>query len=182
MHNKTHRKKINRASRLTGGQLIKYRTRTGGQLIKYRTRTGGRSGNDDDSNSYSKINIKQTIILTFIEMLNTIQLRHWKTMSHTTHKATDEIHSKLSDNIDKFVEIMIGKNGERVELSSFKTIPLNDYDTDANFKDKIETYKTFLIGLSKDTDLNLENNTDLLNSRDEILGNLNQLTYLLTFK
>ena len=165
MHKKTRDRK----------RAKKNRTRTGGQINKYRSRAG-------DGNSANKIEIKQTIVLTFIEMLDTIKLHHWKTMSFATHKATDDIYSKLSDNIDKFVEVMIGKNGERIELSSFKTIPLYDYDNDANFKDKIDTYKTFLIELTKDTDLNLENNTDLLNTRDEILGNLNQLTYLLTFK
>ena len=165
MHKKTRDRK----------RAKKNRTRTGGQINKYRSRAG-------DGNSENKTEIKQTIVLTFIEMLDTIKLHHWKTMSFATHKATDDIYSKLSDNIDKFVEVMIGKNGERIELSSFKTIPLYDYDNDANFKDKIDTYKTFLIELTKDTDLNLENNTDLLNTRDEILGNLNQLTYLLTFK
>jgi hypothetical protein len=36
--------------------------------------------------------------------------------------------------------------------------------------------------MNKDAGLNITNNSDLLNVRDEILGNLNQFTYLLTFK
>ena len=36
--------------------------------------------------------------------------------------------------------------------------------------------------MSKDSELNTTGNSDLLNIRDEILGNLNQFTYLLTFK
>ncbi len=36
--------------------------------------------------------------------------------------------------------------------------------------------------MNKDAGLNITNNSDLLNIRDEILGNLNQFTYLLTFK
>ena len=144
----------------------------------YRSRAGTRRNNQNiKSNSKSQ----QKIILTFLEMLDTIKLHHWKTMQFSTHKATDDIHDKLSDNVDKFVETMIGKNGLRVNLTSFRTIPLCDYDNDEKFKNKIDTYKTFLIGLNKDQ-INITNNSDLLNIRDELLGNLNQLTYLLTFK
>ena len=32
-----------------------------------------------------------------------IKLFHWKTHSYSTHKATDELYSKLNDDIDKFV-------------------------------------------------------------------------------
>ena len=43
--------------------------------------------------------------------------------------------------------------------------------------------KTFMHnGLVKDSELNTSSNSDILNIRDEILGNLNQFTYLLTFK
>jgi type I restriction enzyme S subunit len=40
----------------------------------------------------------------------------------------------------------------------------------------------FLINMNRDAGINITNNSDLLNSRDELLGNLNQFTYLLTFK
>jgi hypothetical protein len=43
-------------------------------------------------------------------------------------------------------------------------------------------YKQFLIDMNKDAGLNITNNSDLLNIRDELLSNLNQFTYLLTFK
>ena len=36
--------------------------------------------------------------------------------------------------------------------------------------------------MTADAGLNITNNSDLLNVRDELLGNLNQFTYLLTFK
>ena len=40
----------------------------------------------------------------------------------------------------------------------------------------------FLLGIDNDSTLTLNVNTDLMNVRDEILGQLNQFTYLLTFK
>jgi hypothetical protein len=127
----------------------------------------------------SNSSLEQTIVIQFIEMMNTIKLFHWKTTSYPTHKATDDLHGKISGNIDTFVEIMLGKHGGRVNLSGTKTITLNDYSSMDAFKAEIERYKTFLKGLNDV--LNPVNDSDLLNVRDEILGDLNQFTYLLTF-
>ena len=77
---------------------------------------------------------------------------------------------------------MLGKTGGRVNLTFVKTLPLLDYTNVADFKREISKYKQFLIDMNKDTTLNITNNSDLLNIRDEILANLNQFTYLLTFK
>jgi hypothetical protein len=125
---------------------------------------------------------QQRIVIMFLQMLNTVKLYHWKTTSYAEHKATDELYANLNLNIDKFVEIMLGKTGGRVNLTEQKSIPLLDYTGLTNFKREVEMYKQFLINMNKDAGLNITNNSDLLNSRDEILGNLNQFTYLLTFK
>ena len=121
------------------------------------------------------------IVAMFLQMLNTVKLYHWKTHSYATHKATDELYSKLNENIDSFVEVLLGKTGSRVNLTGQKTLPLHDYNNETNFKREIEQYKQFLINMNKDADINITNNSDLLNIRDELLGNLNQFTYLLTF-
>jgi DNA-binding ferritin-like protein len=110
-------------------------------------------------------------------MLNTVKLYHWKTSSYAQHKATDDLYANLNTNIDTFVETMLGKTGDRVNLTGVKSIPLLDYSNLSSFKHEIEKYKQFLINMKLDT----TNNSDLLNIRDEILGNLNQFTYLLTF-
>jgi DNA-binding ferritin-like protein len=115
-------------------------------------------------------------------MLNTVKLYHWKTTSFAQHKATDELYAKLNESIDTFVETMLGKTGSRVNLTNIKSIPLLDYTELSNFKNMVEQYKHYLIGMSRDTILHSKTNTDLLNIRDEILGHLNQFTYLLTFK
>jgi DNA-binding ferritin-like protein len=123
--------------------------------------------------------VEQMIVVQFIEMMNTIKLFHWKTTSYPTHKATDELHGKISENIDTFVETMLGKHGGRVNLSGTKTIVLNDYSSMDAFKSEIAKYKVFLKDLNNM--LNPVNDSDLLNIRDEILGDLNQFSYLLTF-
>ena len=125
---------------------------------------------------------QQRIVTMFLQMLNTVKLYHWKTSSYAQHKATDELYGNLNTNIDSFVEVMLGKTGGRVNLTFVKTLPLLDYTNVADFKREIAKYKQFLIDMNKDTTLNITNNSDLLNIRDEILANLNQFTYLLTFK
>ncbi len=128
------------------------------------------------SNRYSE----QNIVCMFLQMLNTVKLYHWKTSSHSQHKATDELYANLNTNIDSFVEIMLGKTGGRVDLTGQKTIPLLDYTNVSDFTKEIEKYKIFLLNMNMN--VISEDNPDLMNVRDEILGNLNQFTYLLTFK
>jgi DNA-binding ferritin-like protein len=134
------------------------------------------------SNSIKNKYSQQHIITMFLQMLNTVKLYHWKTTSYSQHKATDELYTNLNANIDTFVEVMLGKTGGRVSLSGQKTLPLSDYNNVNDFKREVNKYKDFLINMNNDIGLNITNNSDLLNIRDEILGNLNQFTYLLTFK
>jgi DNA-binding ferritin-like protein len=125
---------------------------------------------------------EQKIVLAFLEMLNTVKLYHWKTHSFATHKATDELYGQLNDTIDKFVEILLGKFGNRVDLTKVKSIPLIDFSTQEQFIKKVIQYKEFLVSLDTNLTMKSMSNTDLYNIRDEMLGHFNQLLYLLTFK
>ena len=130
------------------------------------------------SNKYSQ----QSIVTMFLQMLNTVKLYHWKTSSYAQHKATDELYANLNTNIDTFVEIMLGKMGSRVNLTGQKSIPLMDYTNLTDFERTVEMYKKFMINMTNDKSLNISSNSDLMNVKDEILGDLNKFTYLLTFK
>lgn len=136
-----------------------------------------RSRSGSGTREYSHSNI----VSTFLEMLNMVKLYHWKTYSYSTHKATDELYSDLNSNVDAFVEVLLGKEGTpRVNLTHMKTLPLYDFSSIGPFKQKISHFKVYLEHMSKCP--TLMNNSDLLNIRDEILGNLNKFTYLLTLK
>ena len=122
---------------------------------------------------------KEELVNYFLELLMTIKVYHWKTKSYAEHKATDELYSSLNENIDKFVEVMLGKYKMRLVMKG-KSIKFTDPSTKAGIKKIINSYKILLekhmnkyIIVSKDT--------DLINIRDEILGSLNQFLYLLTF-
>lgn len=125
---------------------------------------------------------EQQIVLSFLQMLNTVKLFHWKTHSFATHKATDELYGSLNKNIDDFVEVLLGKYGDRVDLSRIKSIPLHDFSTQEEFIKQIVAYKGLLTALDGNGVMKSMSNTDLYNIRDEMLANFNQLLYLLTFK
>ena len=55
-------------------------------------------------------------IPTFLHMLNTVKLYHWKTTSYSTHKATDQLYSDLNEKIDEFVEILLGKPNITIKI------------------------------------------------------------------
>ena len=124
---------------------------------------------------------QKEITLKFLELLMMIKLFHWKTTSYATHKATDELYSKINENVDKFIEILLGKTGVRTNLLNKHTISLVDLSNKEQLVKKINMYKSYLVGLTHNSFIRSMTNTDLLNIRDEILGDLNQFLYLLTF-
>ena len=127
-------------------------------------------------------NFQKEITVKFLEMLLLIKLYHWKTHSYATHKATDEIYSSFNDNMDKFIEVLLGKSGSRIDLMRHHTIKLEDLDSQEKLRSKINNFKSYLVSLTNNKAMNLMTNTDLLNIRDEILGDMNKFLYLLTFK
>lgn len=134
-------------------------------------------------NNFRKINNHSNrqnsiIVKNFIGMLSTVKLYHWKTRSYAEHKATDELYGILNENIDKFVETLLGKIESRIRLMDKKTYLIGLDDTE-DCKTMMYEYRDFLIGLTRI--MSPTRDSDLLNIRDEILGNINQFLYLMTF-
>jgi len=130
--------------------------------------------------SASKMYSNEDIVKMFLEMLNTTKLYHWKTHSYAEHKSTDDLYSSLNGHVDDFVETMLGiRNGSRANLVGKHTLHLHDVSDVSAFKSLIEQYKKYLIQMSSSE---LGQHTDLMNIRDSILGDLDKLNYLLTFK
>jgi len=122
----------------------------------------------------TKRSFDKEITITFFEMLLMVKLYHWRTHSFSTHQATDNLYKSLNEHMDKFIEVLLGKTGSRMNFSDKKSIQLIDIESPAKLKQRIEAFKKYLSNIPiKDT--------DLLNIRDEILSDLNQFTYLLTF-
>jgi DNA-binding ferritin-like protein len=132
--------------------------------------------------SISSKSFEKEIVVRFLEMLMMVKLFHWKTHSFATHKVTDELYSSLNENMDKFVEVLLGKSGSRINLTNQTKISLIDLESQAKLKAHIESFKDYLVGLSTNPFMKSKANTDLVNIRDEILQDMNKFLYLLTFK
>lgn len=127
----------------------------------------------------NKLELKKEFIAhTFLEMLDTIKLYHWKTNSYSHHKSTDELHERLQHKTDKFIEIMLGKSKTRINNID-KHIKLYNLNN-KNFNDKLYKYRTLLIEM--DNYLDHKKDTDLMNIRDEMIGEINHYLYKSTFK
>lgn len=146
---------------------------------RYRSKKGGTRKNKGSS---SLASFQKEIAVIFLEMLLMVKLYHWKTTSYATHKATDELYTKLNANIDSFIEILLGKSGSRIDLMSNRNIKLVDLTSQESLKKEVESFKGYLVGLDENKAMRSMSNTDLYNIRDTILGDLNQFLYLLTFK
>ncbi len=151
----------------------------------YKKRGGmrNRTRNHRSSSSSASFSVFQKeITVIFLEMLLMVKLFHWKTTSYATHKATDELYTKMNANIDSFVEVLLGKTGLRTDLMNNKHIRLVDLSSTESLKREIEAFKGYLVSLNDNAAMKKMSNTDLYNIRDTILGDLNQFLYLLTFK
>jgi hypothetical protein len=141
-----------------------------------------RTTNNRNSQMPTGMNIanrdKSHIVRVFFEMLNMIKLYHWKTLSYSQHKATDELFSKMQENVDKFVEVLLGKDESRIQMLE-KRIELLDMETKEEFKQRLYTYRKFLVDMNIYFDDSRD--SDLLNIRDEMLADLNQFLYLFSF-
>jgi hypothetical protein len=118
------------------------------------------------------------IIKKLVEIQQQLRFLHWQTKSYAKHQAYGGIYSELDGLIDSFVETCMGKHG-RPSYSGGYTLEGQDID-ELSIQEFVDSSVSFLIGLTEKYDGKAD--TDLLNIRDEMLGEFNKLKYLLTLK
>lgn len=115
----------------------------------------------------------------FLHLRDQIKLYHWQTRVYSRHIATDKILESLEKSIDSYVEIYIGKYGRPKLTGKTASITLQNL-TEAGAVRQVNAAIKYLQGqLTKTLK---PSDTDLMNIRDEIIGDLNQLLYLFTLK
>jgi DNA-binding ferritin-like protein len=119
-------------------------------------------------------NITEIVRFFFTLQLN-MKIYHWNTKSYARHKASDEFGGKLLPLVDKFVEVFIGKYKANPMPSSIKI--LEGFVTDEGSVSLLEKAREYLEKLNSKI-----NDTELLNIRDELLGEVNQTLYLYQLK
>lgn len=117
------------------------------------------------------------IVTSLLTLHNQVKIFHWQTKSYAQHQALGGVYDELTDLIDEFVEVFMGKYG-RIKGDGGFTIKLENYSdgSPTDTADKFIDYLTNELPKKLDAD----KDTDLLNIRDEMLGQLNKLKYLLT--
>jgi len=117
------------------------------------------------------------IVHLMMTLRDQVKLYHWQTMNYPRHIATNDLLAKLDTNIDQFVEVYIGKYGRPKLTGKTSSIVLRNHsDEEATqmIKEAIDWMTNDLTRRLKSSD------TDLLNIRDTIVGDLNQTLYLFT--
>ena len=122
-----------------------------------------------------KIKFLEFTVKSFFRHQLLLKMFHFQTKQYGAHKASDTYLEKFADHLDKYIEVAQGAFG-RLDMKELdiKFIIAND-DTIIAELDKfivvLKEYDTILVGYS-----------ELLNIRDEIVADAEQLKYLLTFK
>jgi len=115
----------------------------------------------------------------FFMMREQIKLFHWQTKLYSRHKATDDVIKALDESIDKYVEVYMGKYGRPKMISRNNTIRVQNLSESSI----VRFIKACIQHLIKELPKGLKpTDTDLVNLRDEMLGELNQLLYLFTLR
>lgn len=116
------------------------------------------------------------IITRMLQTREQVQIIHWQTKSYARHKAYDWFYEEISGLIDTFVEVYQGRHG-RIEFPGGAVLQLQDIkELDLN-----EFLKSLINFFENEVTAQLqENETDLLNIKDEMLAIVNKLVYLLT--
>ena len=96
---------------------------------------------------------------------------HWQTKNYARHIATDNLHTKISASIDKFVEAYQEERRVKIEGTTLKISNFNEKSGLKLLKD----FQAYLIGLKLKRD-------DLENIREEMLADVNQTLYLFTLE
>jgi DNA-binding ferritin-like protein len=103
-------------------------------------------------------------------VINQVKLYHWATRGYSVHKALDKLHSSLSDNFDKLVEVYLGSSAS-VGKWSIST------SSDTNTEHIIPFLKKVLASMQK-LRSSLKH-SEIQNIIDEMSADIEQTLYLL---
>jgi hypothetical protein len=119
------------------------------------------------------------IALQMIFIRDQLKFYHWAgTDLYSRHVASDSLVNSLTEKLDKFIETMQGSENRKLILT--KKSMVFTVESDGSVIKLLQNFKVWLsTTLPKHLNPSLSN-TDLLNIRDDILGEVNKTLYLFT--
>ena len=112
-----------------------------------------------------------TDLLHFLlEATNQLRVLHWSTFSYSEHVALGDLYDALNDGTDRIAEALMGAPPRRIQLKG--SLELVDYAKGMP--------ASYVAGLGKALESITGLPTDILNTRDDLLGAVHKTSYLLT--
>jgi hypothetical protein len=122
--------------------------------------------------------MKEELTLKLVQIQNQFRFLHWQTFGDAKHRAYGDLYDSMNTHLDSFIEAMMGKYGRPSFPDEF-VIAFQDIKS-INLQNFVDGIVEFLVSMTDQLDGRYD--TDLLNIRDEILRDINQLKFLLTLK
>ena len=120
------------------------------------------------------------ITFQFLYIINQMKIYHWQTKVYARHIASDSLIQSLLEKTDKFLETMQGSENKRLLLNSKNSSIQLKNESDTSILKVLKSFKEWLE--YKLPGYLTEENSDLMNIRDDILGDVNKTIYLFTFE
>jgi DNA-binding ferritin-like protein len=117
------------------------------------------------------------VITPLIQFQQQLRIFHWQTQSYAQHKAFGEAYEDIDEHIDTFVEAFMGAFGKSKPTNTFN-FSLEPLDSEETVHMVIGDFEDYLRMMNSE----LDSYPELLNIRDEIMGTVQKLKYLLTLK
>ena len=143
------------------------------------TNVESQTESETPKNTTTTSETKTSINRLVMNLLNhqiVLKLFHFQTEKYGAHKASDAYLEKYANTMDKFLEVAQGIYG-KVTLKKY-TLSGSSH-TDENIVKHLNGIITYMREKIDDV---LDEYTELINIRDELVGDAEQLKYLLTFK
>ena len=113
-----------------------------------------------------------------LNLRNQLKLYHWQTKIYARHIAVDKVLGDLDTLIDSYVEIYIGKYGRPKVTGDNAVLRMHNL-TDAGAQKLVKGAVTYM-QKQLVAHLDTSQDTDLINLKDEMIGQMHQLMYLFT--
>jgi len=125
-----------------------------------------------------QIGMSATDVHFLLSLRNQLKLYHWQTKVYARHMAVDKVLAELDTLIDSYVEIYIGKYGRPKVTGDNAVLRMHNL-TDAGAQ-KLAVKAITYMQKQLVSHLKPSEDSDLINLRDEMVGQMHQLMYLFT--
>jgi len=129
--------------------------------------------------------VVNSILREFMEIFENMRIYHWRSCCYGRHNASDKFIGSWIDLTDRFTENLLGHFPalkETLASSSFNLTLRVHRENQAISADEMWKALQKLADKLQSLDNVFQGLTDLLNIRDEIVGQIKQTQYLFTFK